>query len=423
MPWRDLVTPVPMTRVALVAPVTSLRDTLVRVADAGVVEIERTTGPGDAVAGDAATRLQRLHQHGPASPALAPTAPDLEAAERTGRVDLLAGEAELEVYRTDAVVHGSVAGLVGWAPTSELERLATSLAEVGGAVVGLDRPRGAEPPTALRRAGPERTFGPLVQTYGTVPYRDVDPTLLAGLAYVVMFGVMFADAGHGALLVLVALLLRAGRLRRWGGPRLRSKWLFIAMAGLASMVAGIGYGEFFGPTGVVPTAWVSPLEQPIPVLAAAIGLGAVLLAGAYGLGTVNRVREGGWTFALCAPTGIAGSLLFLAGGMIAGAVYFAQASLAALGVSVGLIALTLAFVGLLAGSGGGFTGVLQAAIELFDVVIRLGSNIASFARLAAFGMTHAALGWVVWLGTTALWGIGGVGLAAAVLLFVAGNVL
>ena len=48
---------------------------------------------------------------------------------------------------------------------------------------------------------------PLVQTYGTVPYRDLDPTVPAGLAYVFMFGMMFGDAGHGALLVLAALLL------------------------------------------------------------------------------------------------------------------------------------------------------------------------------------------------------------------------
>jgi V/A-type H+-transporting ATPase subunit I len=45
----------------------------------------------------------------------------------------------------------------------------------------------------------------------------------------------------------------------------------------------------------------------------------------------------------------------------------------------------------------------------------------SFARLAAFGLTHAALGLVVWDGTTALWGAGGLLVVAAVALFVVGN--
>ena len=45
----------------------------------------------------------------------------------------------------------------------------------------------------------------LVEAYATVPAHDVDPTLFAALAYMVMFGMMFADVGHGALLVLALL--------------------------------------------------------------------------------------------------------------------------------------------------------------------------------------------------------------------------
>ncbi|HET8642011.1 MAG TPA: V-type ATPase 116kDa subunit family protein [Pseudonocardiaceae bacterium] len=421
MRWRDLVTPVPMSRIALVAPEAALRDTLVRVADAGVVEIDRTTAAADTVIGEAAARLQRLHEPAPAVPVLWPREPDLDELQRAGRLDVLAGEAELQSRRDDSIVRGGVAGLVGWMPAAELPALAGRLSEVGGAVVPLARPRGVEPPTALRRAGPGRTFGPLVLTYATVPYRDIDPTLLAGLAYVVMFGVMFGDAGHGALLLLGALLLRAGRPRWLDRPKLRSRWLFIAGAGLASMIAGIGYGEFFGPTGVVPVAWLSPLEEPVRLLVAGISLGAVLLGIAYALGTVNRVREGGWSFALYAPTGVAGSLLFLAGGVTISGVYFGLAWLTALGVTAAVAALVLAFIGLLTGSGGGFAGAAQATVELFDLVVRLGSNVASFARLAAFGLTHAALGWVVWQGTQALWGLGGAAMAGAVLLFAAGN--
>ena len=43
MGWRDAAAPVRMQRVALVCPKAALRDMLVHVADAGVVEIDRTT--------------------------------------------------------------------------------------------------------------------------------------------------------------------------------------------------------------------------------------------------------------------------------------------------------------------------------------------------------------------------------------------
>jgi len=45
----------------------------------------------------------------------------------------------------------------------------------------------------------------------------------------------------------------------------------------------------------------------------------------------------------------------------------------------------------------------------------------SFARLAAFGLTHAALALVVWQATTALWGNGPLATVGAVLVFLVGN--
>jgi V/A-type H+-transporting ATPase subunit I len=417
MPWHDGATPVRMQRVAVVAPREALRPALVRVADAGTVELDEAA---DAVAspGNAGQRLTRLHAAA-AAPALSARPPDLDALVRDGRTDLLAGEAQLEQHAAAAVVRDGVAALAGWTPVTAVAPLHDRLAALGGAVVPLPRPPGREPPTLLRPAGARRPFAPLVDTYATVPYADVDPTVVAGLAYVVMFGAMFADAGQGAVLVAVALALAAGRPRRLAG--LRPIWPFVAGAGLASCVFGFLYGEFFGPTGVLPVRWVAPLDEPVQLLVAGVGLGALLLAGAYALGTVNRWREGGWRLALYAPSGLAGAGLFLALGLVTAGWYWDTGWLLATGGGVAAVALGLALAGLLADSGGGAAGFLQAAVELFDIVVRLGSNLVSFARLAAFGLTHAALGLVVWDATTALWGGGPVARAGAVLVFLIGN--
>jgi V/A-type H+-transporting ATPase subunit I len=419
MRWRDAVVPLPMSRVALVAPRSALRDTLVRVADEGVMEIERTVAPSDTPTGEAARYLRQLAPEAPVAARLSPTEPDPAALARAGRVDLLAGEAELAGYRADAITRGSVAALVGWVPSARLSRLAERLAGVGAAAVPLPAPPGAVPPTAARPGPAHRAFAPLVDTYATVPYADVDPTLFAGAAYVVMFGAMFGDAGHGALLALIGVLIRFGRLRRLRA--LRPHWLFVVAAGVSSAVFGLAYGEFFGPTGLVPTLWIAPMDQPVALLVAGIGLGAVLLAGAYVLGTVNRVREGGWAAALYAPAGLAGALLFVAAGLAVLAWYRQLGWLGVAAAALAAVAVALAYTGLLAGAGGGAAGVLQASVELVDVLIRVATNVVSFARLAAFGLTHAVLGWIVWDASTALWGAGWVGAVAAVVVFVAGN--
>jgi V/A-type H+-transporting ATPase subunit I len=252
-----------------------------------------------------------------------------------------------------------------------------------------------------------------------VPYADVNPSLVAGLAYVAMFGMMFADAGHGILLLLLALVVRQQWWSRLRG--LHSAWVFLAGAGAASVAFGVLYGEFFGPTGVIPALWLKPLEHPVELLAAALAVGAVLLAAAYALGSVNRYREGGWRQTLYAPSGLAGSALFLGLGAVAAGLY-AHADWAVwLGCVVAACGLIAAYAGLLAAAGGGGGGAVEAGVELFDLVVRLGSNLVSFARLAAFGLTHAALAAVVWAATVALWDHGGLGLLAAVVVFVAGT--
>jgi V/A-type H+-transporting ATPase subunit I len=409
-----------MTRVAVVAPQWTLRDTLVTLADTGTVEVDRVVPGADLPASEAARALRALKPAGPVVPRLAATMPDVGELARSGRADLLAGEAELAEYSAQAVVRGEVAALAGWMPRAQLPALAARLAGHGAAAVPLPTPRGAQPPTSIRPGPAREAFAPLVRTYATVPYVDVDPTVLAGLAYVVMFGAMFGDAGHGALLLLAGLLLRANRLPRLA--KLRPQWLFVAAAGLASMVFGLAYGEFFGPTGV-PVLWLAPLDRPVPLLLAGVGLGAVLLAGAYALGTVNRLREGGWRLAVYAPSGLAGVLLFLAAGLGTLAWYRTVWWLAFAAAGVAVVGLGLAYAGLLAAAGGGPAGVLQAGVELFDTVIRLGANVVSFARLAAFGLTHAVLGWIVWEATTGLWSRGIAAAAGAVVVFAAGNAL
>ncbi|MGW5162440.1 V-type ATPase 116kDa subunit family protein [Nonomuraea wenchangensis] len=370
MSWREALRPVRMERVAIVAAARSLDDVLRIVGEAGVVELS--------------------------------TPPD----------------APLREVSKSAVVRGDVAALAGWTPTKVVSELADQVAPEGGAVVPLARPRDKEAPSLLRSEGMRGNLAPLVGTYGTTPYADVDPTPLAVGAYVLMFGMMFGDVGHGLLLVVAASALYHQRPRRLS--RLHRAWPFALGAGIMSMVFGLLYGDFFGPTGIVPVLWLRPLADPITLLAAALAGGALLLAVAYLLGVVNRWREGGWPATLYSPAGVAGAALFFGLGLALLGWYATLGWTAVVGGVIAALGLVLAFTGFYAEAGGGPSGTAQAVVQLFDAVVRLGANVASFARLAAFGLTHAAIGSIVWSATTGLWATVPV-VAAAV--FVLGNVL
>jgi V/A-type H+/Na+-transporting ATPase subunit I len=370
MRWRDALEPARMQRVAVVSRTVRLGHVLAALGDAGVVELERVGA----------------------------TAP-------------------MEEVEATAVRREEVSGFVGWSPVAAVDALAARLAPLGATVVRLRAPRWAQPPTLISAGGLTRDFQPLVDTYATLPYADVNPAAVAGVAYVVMFGMMFADVAHGALVAACGVLLASGRPARWSGFRRFAP--FVIGAGLSSMAFGFAFGELFGPTHVVPALWIAPLHHATTVLAVAIAAGAALLAIAYALGSANRWREGGLARALLATSGLAGASVYLGIAGVGLGWYYHAVLAEAAGAVLAVFGLGFGFAGCYAETG----GVPQAAVELFDSVVRIGTNTVSFARLAAFGLTHAALSQVVWSGTVGLWHRGPALWVASAAVFLVGNAI
>jgi V/A-type H+-transporting ATPase subunit I len=230
---------------------------------------------------------------------------------------------------------------------------------------------------------------------------------------------MFGDVGHGLLLAAVGLALWRSRSPRWESAR--RLWVFPFAGGLAAAAAGLLYGEAFGPTGVVPTLWLAPLDEPVRLLAVTGAIGALLLTLSYALGIVNRWREDGARAALLAPSGIAGGALFAGLALLGLGLYAGLTALAIAGAAAALAGIGLLSVTFVAEAGRSGAAIVQVIIELFDSVARVAANLVSFTRLGAFGLMHAALGSIVLDGASALWGIGPAGAMAAVAVFVLGN--
>jgi V/A-type H+/Na+-transporting ATPase subunit I len=394
MELSERVFPVRMRRVAVVAPASRVREVLVVLAETGTVDLAGALGSGEGPALEALRRLEGgRHRGARAAPALARDAPDLEQLERGGVRELLAGEVELERRRASAVEHGNFALFVGWVPQPATVQLAARLEALGASLVELRAPRGQQPPTLLSPAPAAEPFRPLVTTYGAVPYQDLDPTPFVAVTYCLMFGMMFGDVGDGLLIVLAALALRRARHPRL--QALRRAWPMIAAPGAAAVVFGVLYGELFGPTKVLPTLWVAPLDSPTRLLAVAIGVGGCLLAAGYLIGIVNRWREGGAPLALTAGSGVPGLTLLAGGGLVTLGATAHVGLLETLGLALAVVAVIGLAVGLRAEAGSGAMGILEVLIGLLDALLRLFSNVFSFARLAAFGLMHAAIGQVV----------------------------
>ena len=47
----------------------------------------------------------------------------------------------------------------------------------------------------------------IVDTYGIPTYKEINPAVFATVTFPFLFGVMFADIGHGSVIFLVGLFL------------------------------------------------------------------------------------------------------------------------------------------------------------------------------------------------------------------------
>ena len=414
---RDLF-PIPMRRVALVAPALRFRSAAVAIAARGTFEPDPAH---DVPPGPAVTVAERTHadaDHTAACLSIEPVDP--EALVSTGAIDLLLGEASLETRTAAARTVGRCRVLPGWMRGDDLEPGRTALATSGAALVDLPGRRGLTPPTAHAASRAGDAFRPLVSTYATVPYQDVDPTIFAAAAYVAMFGMMFGDVAHGLAIVAAGaaiVLLRSSASPASAGPG-RSSWpqawrrrcsdsSTARRSARPAWCRRCGSARSTNPTRCSSPGWPSalrcwPSRSPCRSSTGG-GKAAPRTRCTRHRGSPARCccsARQGWRRARSptpsgrrSPVGSCSSPAPCSRSPACSPPPVARAA-----------------------------GIAQAVIELFDTLLRLGSNLVSFTRLAAFGLTHAVISEVVWDGTTSLWGSGSLPTRlAALVLFVAGN--
>ncbi len=282
---------------------------------------------------------------------------------------------------------GALTLISGWVPAREMTRLHDGLRQrlqqrfVLSARDPLPQEHG-QVPSALRHPRILHSFNALVRNYGVPRYGEFDPTLLFALSFVAMFGMMFGDVGHGAVIVIGGVLLHR---------KIKTFSVFVVTIGLSSMLFGALYGSVFGFGELLHPLWMAPLSDPNRMLTLALywGIGFILIATA--LTIRNRLAEGHVLEALFDGKGLAGMLFYL--GLLFGAYQRVSHG------RFGLLETTLIVVPL-----GAILGykwhenripmgekILVVLIEGFETVMAYVANTLSFLRVAAFSLNHVAL--------------------------------
>ena len=163
-------------------------------------------------------------------------------------------------------------------------------------------------PTLFQNKRWVRTFEVITQSQGIPRRGEADPTPMISLMWPIFYGIMFADLGHGLLLMGLGLLFKMkgqGVMARWG--------MLIAISGASAAVAGVGAGEMFGfhidhlepfegllEGPLKPVSWLVgtlsvaelTFEQVINILKVSLFLGIIHLIWAFVLRIKRLHKEG-----------------------------------------------------------------------------------------------------------------------------------
>lgn len=259
--------------------------------------------------------------------------------------------------------------ITGW--TDDRRRLAATMeASNARALVHFpDPPGGVQAPLLLRNPWWARPFEVFSRALGMPARYAADPSMLLALIVPLLFGYMFGDVGQGAVLIGAGLLLR-NRIPVLG---------MLLAGGVSAMLFGLVFGSVFGMEGVLPTLWVRPLDEPLPVLIVPLVGGGLLLVLGLAINALGAYWRGKFRHWLATDAGLIVVYLGILGGFLDARGYWI-AALGALLPVAGHLVITRRV-----------KPALAAAGELLEKIVRLLINTLSFVRVGAFALAHAGL--------------------------------
>lgn len=223
------------------------------------------------------------------------------AAERGTELSRIRAQVEDHLARIEAMEKAAVTKrafvLEGWVPAAAVQQLEERLRRdfartVEVEVVSSQEWAGEDVPVVLKNPRLFRPFEAITKMMPLPKYGTVDPTPFVAIFFPMFFGMVLGDVGYGAVLGVLALILR---LRSKPGARLKRAISEIGLAcALFTVVFGFLYGELFGDLGhrigMHPIIF-SREEAFLPLLGLTIALGAVHVVIGLVIGAVQLFRS------------------------------------------------------------------------------------------------------------------------------------
>lgn len=268
-----------------------------------------------------------------------------------------------------------------------------------------------KPPTLLRNNWFFKPFELFVKMHSLPNYYDFDPTIILGITYSLLFGIMFGDLGQGLILFLAGIYLQHKKKNELFG--------IISRIGITSMFFGFLYGSVFGNEEIL-----GPIHESLfnirgklihvmdpdftsTLLMATLYIGMALIIMSMILNIYRNFKRKQFAEILFGVNGLPGISLYICA--IFAMFLMLSASLNSLSLIILLTIIIIAvlviffkdpLIHLYSGKDlkpkeGWGNYILVSFFEVFEVLLSFLSNTISFLRVGGFVLSHAGMMLVV----------------------------
>ena len=283
-------------------------------------------------------------------------------------------------------------------------------------------------PVQLKNPVAFKPFEIITSAYGMPAYSTIDPTPILGISFILMFGMMFGDVGHGLVLCLTGILM-AMKSRK---ESVKNAGVLLIYGGGSSILFGFLFGSIFGIENLLPTLWVKPMESITQLFKIAIFFGMGMIFMSIIVNMINGIRRRDFLSILFDKAGLLAAVIYWCGIVVASRMVTSQAKgelnkiipVFMIG-SIVLLFLREPIISLIRGRRklfpeGVATGIMGSIVEILEIFLGFLANTVSFIRVAAFGLAHAGLFMAIFALSDAVGGMAGGLVSLFVLVF--GNI-
>ncbi len=289
--------------------------------------------------------------------------------------------------------------ITGWMDRRDKERLLEMMQGICGNRFVVSERKDPDAPVRLMNIRLFKPFELLVRTMGMPSNSEIDPTPLAAITFILMFGLMFGDLGQGLVLVLCGWILR-----KFGKKKLQENLTqaggILMACGLSASLCGLLYGSIFSSEHIIPALWFHPAAHIMKLFAATILMGVVFIVAGLCVHILNSFLNSDYTEAFFDKRGL--TILVLYAAVVVFALNYQKTGqlpvLWAIGAFIFFPLILFSLRGVL-----GFVlfqkgkphsiseYIIETVMDIVEIALSLFANTISFIRVGAFALSHAGL--------------------------------